>query len=177
MMDKVGRPRHRHRRRGSRSASGGNQQKVLFARWLLADPPVLIADEPTRGVDVGSKRTIYDLLAARPRRMAWACSSCPRRSEEVLGLAHRILVMRDGRIVAEVDGQTATEEQLVALAFGAAAGDAPVTVAATVRHERQQRGGPGRARARAGRAREVDRRCSSTTPSSGWCWRCSCSWP
>ncbi len=103
-----------------RAASGGNQQKVMFARWLLADPPVLIADEPTRGVDVGSKRTIYDLLAAQAGA-GMGVLIVSSEMEEVLGLAHRILVMRNGRIVADIDGETATEEVVVALAFGSVA--------------------------------------------------------
>jgi simple sugar transport system ATP-binding protein/ribose transport system ATP-binding protein len=100
-----------------RAASGGNQQKVLFARWLLADPPVLIADEPTRGVDVASKRTIYDLLAEQAAE-GMGVLIVSSEMEEVLGLAHRILVMRNGRLVADIDGETATEEVVVALAFG-----------------------------------------------------------
>jgi rhamnose transport system ATP-binding protein len=101
-----------------RSLSGGNQQKVLFARWLLGSPSVLIADEPTRGVDVGSKRNIYDLLVdlAAAGTGVLVISS---ELEEVLGLAHRILVMREGRIVGEVDGETATEADVIALAFRA----------------------------------------------------------
>lgn len=100
------------------NASGGNQQKMLFARWLLSDPPLLIADEPTRGVDVGSKRNIYDLLAELAAE-GMAVLVVSSETEEVLGLADRILVMRDGRLLAELDGHTATEEELVALAFGA----------------------------------------------------------
>lgn len=103
----------------ARNASGGNQQKILFARWLLADPPLLIADEPTRGVDVGSKRNIYDLLTTLAAD-GMAILVVSSETEEVLGLADRILVMRDGRILAELDGHSATEEQLVALAFGSA---------------------------------------------------------
>ena len=101
----------------ARNASGGNQQKMLFARWLLSDPPLLIADEPTRGVDVGSKRNIYDLLAELAAE-GMAVLVVSSETEEVLGLADRILVMRDGRLLAELDGHTATEEELVALAFG-----------------------------------------------------------
>ncbi len=101
----------------ARNASGGNQQKMLFARWLLADPPLLIADEPTRGVDVGSKRNIYDLLAELAGE-GMAILVVSSETEEVLGLADRILVMRDGRVLAELDGHKATEEDLVALAFG-----------------------------------------------------------
>ncbi len=101
----------------ARNASGGNQQKMLFARWLLAEPPLLIADEPTRGVDVGSKRNIYDLLAELAAE-GMAILVVSSETEEVLGLADRILVMRDGRVLAELDGHGATEEELVALAFG-----------------------------------------------------------
>ncbi len=97
--------------------SGGNQQKVLFARSLMQTPALLIADEPTRGVDVGAKRTIYDLLAdlAAGGMGVLVVSS---ELEEVLGLAHRILVMREGRLVAELDGMTATENDVMAAAFG-----------------------------------------------------------
>jgi simple sugar transport system ATP-binding protein/ribose transport system ATP-binding protein len=101
----------------ARNASGGNQQKMLFARWLLAQPAVLIADEPTRGVDVGSKRAIYDLLAdlAGAGMAVLVVSS---ETEEVLGLADRIVVIRDGRVIAELDGHSATEAELVNLVFG-----------------------------------------------------------
>ena len=101
-----------------RSLSGGNQQKVLFARWLLSPPPLLIADEPTRGIDVGSKRNIYDLLVDLAAGGA-AVLVISSELEEVLGLAHRILVMRDGRIAGELDGWTATEADVMALAFQA----------------------------------------------------------
>ena len=101
----------------ARNASGGNQQKMLFSRWLLAGPALLIADEPTRGVDVGSKRAIYDLLAelAEDGLAVLVVSS---ETEEVLGLADRIVVMRDGSVAGELDGHTATEAELVGLAFG-----------------------------------------------------------
>jgi simple sugar transport system ATP-binding protein/ribose transport system ATP-binding protein len=96
--------------------SGGNQQKVLLARTLLCDPQVLIADEPTRGVDVGAKRAIYDFLAefAAGGRGVILISS---ELEEVLGLAHRILVMRRGRIVAHLDGDDMTENAILRAAF------------------------------------------------------------
>jgi simple sugar transport system ATP-binding protein/ribose transport system ATP-binding protein len=102
----------------ARNASGGNQQKMLFSRWLLARPALLIADEPTRGVDVGSKRAIYDLLAELAGE-GLAVLVVSSETEEVLGLADRIVVMRDGRVAAELDGDAATEAELVGLAFGA----------------------------------------------------------
>jgi simple sugar transport system ATP-binding protein/ribose transport system ATP-binding protein len=96
--------------------SGGNQQKVLFAKWLFRSPRALLADEPTRGVDVGAKRAIYELiqqLAADGMAVLLISSEL----EEVLGLAHRILVIRNGRLVAEFDGRTATEDAVLHAAF------------------------------------------------------------
>lgn len=96
--------------------SGGNQQKVLFARMLLGNPRVLIADEPTRGVDVGSKRAIYDLLTdlAKDGLGIIVISS---DLEEVLGLAHRVVVMRQGKIVAELSGRAMNEQSVLEAAF------------------------------------------------------------
>jgi ABC-type sugar transport system ATPase subunit len=96
--------------------SGGNQQKVLFARTLLCGPRVMIADEPTRGVDIGAKRAIYDFLtklAAEGLGVILISSEL----EEILGLAHRVLVMRRGRIVAEFDRATMDEGLILAAAF------------------------------------------------------------
>jgi ribose transport system ATP-binding protein len=107
------------------SLSGGNQQKVLFARWLARRPIVLIADEPTRGVDVGAKRQIAELivkLAAGGMGVLLISSEI----EEVLGLAHRVLVMRSGRIVAEYAGEAATPDAVIQSAFAAdSSGDDP----------------------------------------------------
>jgi ABC-type sugar transport system ATPase subunit len=101
--------------------SGGNQQKALFAKWLFANPRVLIADEPTRGVDVGAKRAIYQLihrLAAGGLGILLISSEL----EEILGLCHRILVMRGGEIVAEFDGRDADEDTVLQAAFGMRSG-------------------------------------------------------
>ena len=101
--------------------SGGNQQKLLFARTIMCAPSVLIADEPTRGVDVGSKRAIYDLLvemAAGGTGIIVISSEL----EEVLGLAHRVLVMRHGRFIAELTGQDMTEQAVLAAAFAETSG-------------------------------------------------------
>jgi simple sugar transport system ATP-binding protein/ribose transport system ATP-binding protein len=100
--------------------SGGNQQKTLFARWMAAPPRVLLADEPTRGIDVGSKRGVYDLVTDLARE-GLSVMLISNENEELLGLAHRILVMRSGRVVAEMDGASASENDLVRAAFGASA--------------------------------------------------------
>jgi rhamnose transport system ATP-binding protein len=108
------------------SLSGGNQQKVSFSKWLVKTPRVLLADEPTRGIDVGAKRAIYELihsLAADGLGVLLISSEL----EEVLGLAHRVLVVRNGRIVLELAGSEADEETVMRAAFGgtrAASGEA-----------------------------------------------------
>jgi simple sugar transport system ATP-binding protein/ribose transport system ATP-binding protein len=96
--------------------SGGNQQKVLFARTLLCGPRVLIADEPTRGVDVGAKRAIYDILAELAGE-GLGVIVISSELEEVLGLSQRVLVMRRGRIAAELTGDAMTEGAVLAAAF------------------------------------------------------------
>jgi rhamnose transport system ATP-binding protein len=98
--------------------SGGNQQKVVLGKWLEAAPRVLMLDEPTRGIDVGTKEEIYRLL----RGLAddgLAIVVISSELIEVLGLSDRILVMADGRIAGELDGATATEEDVMRLATGA----------------------------------------------------------
>jgi rhamnose transport system ATP-binding protein len=98
--------------------SGGNQQRVLFAKWLLRRPRVLLADEPTRGIDIGSKRDIYDLL----RELATegvAIVLVSSEVEELIGLAHRIVVMRNGKATAELSDEQITEQQVISAAFGA----------------------------------------------------------
>jgi ABC-type sugar transport system ATPase subunit len=99
--------------------SGGNQQKLLFARMLLRRPKVLIADEPTRGVDVGAKRAIYDLLASLAAE-GMAVLIISSDVEELIGLAHRVLVMRAGKVVAGLAGEQITEEAILSAAFGTA---------------------------------------------------------
>ena len=97
--------------------SGGNQQKLMFARALLTHPAVLIADEPTRGVDVGAKRDIYELIVGLAASGV-AILLISNEIEEVLGLAHRVIVMRGGRVVAEISGDQITEEAILAASFG-----------------------------------------------------------
>jgi ABC-type sugar transport system ATPase subunit len=96
--------------------SGGNQQKVLFAKWLFRPPRVFVADEPTRGVDVGAKRAIYELIRSLAEA-GMAVLLISSEHEEVLGLAHRVLVMRGGRIVEELDHVSMNEEAIMKAAF------------------------------------------------------------
>jgi ribose transport system ATP-binding protein len=97
--------------------SGGNQQKVAIAKWLDLAPEVLILDEPTRGVDIGAKRELYNLIAQLARE-GRACLVISSELPELLGLCHRILVMREGRIVGELPAESATEERIMVLAAG-----------------------------------------------------------
>jgi ABC-type sugar transport system ATPase subunit len=103
--------------------SGGNQQKVLFAKWLFRRPRVFIADEPTRGVDVGAKRAIYELIRSLAEQ-GMAVVLISSEHEEILGLAHRVLVMRGGRVVAALDRETMSEEAIMNAAFATEAGAA-----------------------------------------------------
>ncbi|HET8926323.1 MAG TPA: sugar ABC transporter ATP-binding protein, partial [Microbacterium sp.] len=96
--------------------SGGNQQKVMFGRALQETRRVLIADEPTRGVDVGSRRAIYELIVEQAREGVGVLM-ISSDVEEVLGLAHRVLVVRGGRIVAELRGEQMTEQNILTAAF------------------------------------------------------------
>ncbi|MDX6202823.1 MAG: L-arabinose transport system ATP-binding protein [Frankiales bacterium] len=99
-----------------RKLSGGNQQKLVLARWLARQPAVLILDEPTRGVDVSAKSEIYaiiDTLAAQGVAILVISSELP----EVLGLADRVVVMRTGRVVGELSRAEATEASVLALAM------------------------------------------------------------
>ncbi len=99
----------------TRLLSGGNQQKVVIAKWLLRDCDILIFDEPTRGIDVGAKAEIYKLLqrlADQGKAIVVISSELP----EVLRLSHRIIVMCEGRITGELEGKSATQEAIMILA-------------------------------------------------------------
>lgn len=98
-----------------RTLSGGNQQKVIIGRWLLTKPEVLLLDEPTRGIDVGAKYEIYQLiidLAQDGKGVMIASSEMP----ELLGICDRILVMSGGQIAGEVDAKSTTQEEILTLA-------------------------------------------------------------
>src|SRR5262249_58893270 len=97
--------------------SGGNQQKVLFAKWLFRPPVLFIADEPTRGVDIGAKTAIYALIKSLAAE-GIAVLLISSEHQEVLGLAHHLLVMKGGQIVAEFDQPTMNEDAVLHAAFG-----------------------------------------------------------
>jgi ribose transport system ATP-binding protein len=99
------------------SLSGGNQQKVALAKWLETSPKVLFVDEPTRGVDIGAKEQIYQLIQSLTKQ-GLACILISSELNEVIGLSHRIAVMRGGRIVTTLAAETATEESIMHYAAG-----------------------------------------------------------
>ena len=97
--------------------SGGNQQKLLLAKTMLTEPEIIIIDEPTRGIDIGTKQQIYAFirdLAGQGKGVIVISTEMP----EVLGLSDRILVMRQGRIAGTVDQSQMSEENIVRLAMG-----------------------------------------------------------
>ncbi|SFB07033.1 rhamnose ABC transporter ATP-binding protein [Poseidonocella pacifica] len=99
------------------SLSGGNQQKVVIAKWLATKPRVIILDEPTKGIDIGSKAAVHDFmseLASQGLSVIMVSSEIP----EILGMSDRVIVMREGRIAAELEGADMTPETLVRHAAG-----------------------------------------------------------
>jgi ABC-type sugar transport system ATPase subunit len=97
--------------------SGGNQQKVVLAKWLASDPKVLILDEPTRGIDVGAKAEVYAIMNDLVRQgigIIMISSEMP----EILAISDRILVMYEGRIMGEMARNEATQERIMTLASG-----------------------------------------------------------
>jgi ribose transport system ATP-binding protein len=105
------------------SLSGGNQQKVLLSRLLETKPRVLLLDEPTRGIDVGAKSQIYQIIDALARNGA-AVLVISSELPEIVGISDRVLVMRDGQIVGEVEGQPdapITQEKIMDIATSTAA--------------------------------------------------------
>jgi ABC-type sugar transport system ATPase subunit len=99
------------------SLSGGNQQKVVLAKWLARDAKVYILDEPTRGIDIGAKTSIHGIIremAGKGAAILLISSELP----EILSLSHRIIVLREGTCVGEIDGSTATQESLLRMMSG-----------------------------------------------------------
>ncbi|MGH6919402.1 MAG: ATP-binding cassette domain-containing protein, partial [Geminicoccaceae bacterium] len=95
-----------------RNLSGGNQQKVVLARWLALEPKILIVDEPTRGIDVAAKAEVHQLLD-RMARAGIAIVAISSELPEVLAIADRIVVMREGCVVGETSRDEASEEGLM----------------------------------------------------------------
>ena len=101
----------------AKSLSGGNQQKVVIAKWLGIEPELLILDEPTRGVDVGAKKEIYSIinsLAERGVAILMISSELP----EVIGMADRVLVMHEGKVAADLPKAEMTQERIMHFAAG-----------------------------------------------------------
>ena len=99
----------------TKNLSGGNQQKVVLAKWLGTNSDILIFDEPTRGIDVGAKQEIYNLLnefVAEGKSIIMISSEMP----ELLGMSDRIMVMCEGRMAGILDGKEATQEKIMTLA-------------------------------------------------------------
>ena len=105
------------------SLSGGNQQKCSVAKWLETKPKVIILDEPTRGIDVGSKAEMYRLIGNLAASRL-ACIVISSEMPELIGLAHRVAVFREGTIVGELSGAEITERGIMALAAGVQGGEA-----------------------------------------------------
>ena len=97
--------------------SGGNQQKVLFAKWLMGDPSLIILDEPTRGVDIGAKVTIYEIIAELARSGA-AILLISSEHTEVLELSNRVHLVRNGSIAGELDPTASNVDDLLFKLFG-----------------------------------------------------------
>ncbi len=95
-----------------KTLSGGNQQKVVISKWLLAQPRVLIFDEPTRGIDVGAKYDIYELMNSL-KAIGVGIIMVSSELTEILGMSDRIMVMREGRMVCEHDGNSATQVDIM----------------------------------------------------------------
>ena len=97
--------------------SGGNQQKLLLAKTMETDPDIVIIDEPTRGVDVGTKQQIYHFIAALARE-GKSIIVVSSEMQEVIGLATRVIVMRQGEIVGELEGDEINEQEIMRYSAG-----------------------------------------------------------
>lgn len=95
-----------------RNLSGGNQQKVIFSRWLLTDPDILIMDEPTRGIDVGAKYEIYSIISDLAK-MGKSIIMISSEMSELIGMSDRIMVMCDGRLSGIINSKEATQEKIM----------------------------------------------------------------
>jgi ribose transport system ATP-binding protein len=105
------------------SLSGGNAQKVVIGKWLMRAPQVLLLDDPTKGVDVGTKAEFYALLTRLSAEEGKTILFYSSDDEELIGLCDRVLVMYDGMIRTELAGETLTKENLIAASLGVAERD------------------------------------------------------
>ena len=97
--------------------SGGNQQKIVIAKWLATQPKIIVLDEPTKGIDIGSKAAVHEFmakLASQGLAVIMVSSEIP----EILGMSDRVIVMREGRMVAELEKEDLNPETLVRYAAG-----------------------------------------------------------
>jgi len=148
-----------------RELSGGNQQKVVLSKWLLAKPRLMLLDEPTRGIDVGAKSEIYKLiteLASQGIAILMISSELP----EILGLSDRVLVMREGRIAAEFSRDEATAEAIMAAATGQTVTEEAAEVQAEVEADLHAAARVAGAAARAAAPRADARQGAHATPSA-----------
>jgi ABC-type sugar transport system ATPase subunit len=100
------------------SLSGGNQQKVVLCKWLATEAEIFILDEPTRGIDVGAKREIYEIID-KLRKQNKAIIMISSEMLEILGMCDRIVVLHEGRLMGELDREDATQEKILQFASGA----------------------------------------------------------
>jgi ABC-type sugar transport system ATPase subunit len=126
VMDMIGKTRLKtaNARASVNTLSGGNQQKALVCRWLMVDPAIIFLDDPTRGVDVGAKEDIYEIietLASRGKGILFVSSELP----ELLRCANRIMVLHDGRMAGIVDARKTDQHELMRLAMGYGAAKTP----------------------------------------------------
>ena len=127
-VEQLDHPEYRNRPVIVGGLSGGNQQKVLLARWLEISPKVLLLDEPTRGVDVGAKSEIHRLMSALAKT-GKAIIMVSSEMPEVLGMSDRVVVMHEGRVSGVVDRAEATQERIMQLATGTAGATGPADAA------------------------------------------------
>ena len=100
-----------------KNLSGGNQQKVIIAKWIMLSPKVLIIDEPTKGIDVGAKKEIYDVLNEL-KKMGKAIIMISSDMPEIVGICDRVIVMHEGMVTGELDREEANQENIMKLAVG-----------------------------------------------------------
>lgn len=104
-----------HKNQLVETLSGGNQQKIVLAKWLLTNPQILILDEPTRGIDIGAKAEIYKLINQLTEE-GYSIIMISSEMQEILGMSDRIIVLCEGRIAGTLSAQEATQEKILSLA-------------------------------------------------------------